>query len=97
MPKLRDAQYQEKVPGLAVDLPELHPCTAEFFVDWLIKYKGLPAETRDNVILNLKRDYERVELRGSMKQAMAHPPITLPSITIPQTIHNHFSLFGKKL
>lgn len=96
MPKLREAEYQEKVPGLAVDLPELRPCTAEFFVDWLIEYKGLNPDTRENVISNLKRDYDRVELRGAMKQAMAHPPLTMPVTmpSIPLTVQ--LSLFGKK-
>lgn len=96
MPKLRDAEYQEKVPGLVVDMPELRPCTAEFFVDWLIEYKDLNPDHRANVISNLKRDYERVEMRGAMKQAMAHPPITMP-VTMPApSVTVQFSLFGRK-
>ena len=89
-----EPDYQPTV-DLAVDLPQgVRPLTAEYFVDWLIEYKGLSPDMRDNVISNLKNDYQRVELQGALKQAMAHPPITLPSITIPQTVHNHFSLFG---
>jgi len=80
-PKLREAEYQQVV-DLAVDLPHgVKPCTAEYFVDWLIEYHGLPEEAREVAISNLKRDYERVELQGALKQAMKTPPITLnPSL-----------------
>lgn len=79
-----EPDYQPIV-NLAIDLPEgLRPLTAEYFVDWLIEYKGLPAETRQNVISNLKRDYDRVELQGALKQSMAHSPVQV-----------NFSLFGK--
>lgn len=84
---LRDTEYQPTV-DLAVDLPHgVRPITAEYFVDWLIEYKGLPLDARDNVISNLKSDYARIELQGALKQAMAKPQVV---------VHNHFSLFGKK-
>lgn len=78
-------EYQQAV-DLAVNLPEAErPLTAEYFVDWLIEYKGLPPEARENVVSNLKRDYQRVELQGALKQAMAHPQVVVG-----------FSLFGAK-
>jgi hypothetical protein len=50
---LREPEYQQVV-DLAVDLPHgVRPCAAEYFVDWLIQYKGLPEEARENVISNL--------------------------------------------
>lgn len=80
-----DPDYQPTV-DLAVDLPHgVRPLTAEYFVDWLIEYKGLPKEVRDNVISNLKGDYAKVELQGALKQAMAHTPVVV-----------QFSLFGRK-
>ena len=79
-----EPKYQKTV-DLAVDIPEVHPLTAEFFVEWLIVYKGLPEDQRDNVVSNLKRDYQRVELQGALKQAMLHPQVSV-----------NFSLFGSK-
>lgn len=83
----KKVQFQE-VQELGVELPnDARPLTAEYFVDWLIEYKGLDPEHRDNVISNLKRDYQRVELQGALKQAMLHPQVV---------VHNHFSLFRRK-
>lgn len=79
-----EPEYQ-KVVDIAVDLPHgVRPLTAEYFVDWLIEYKGLPEETRANVISNLKGDYQKIELQGALKQAMMHPQVVV-----------NFSLFGK--
>jgi hypothetical protein len=78
MPKLRDAEYQEgRDMGLGLKQTELRPCTAEFFVDWLIEYKGLDASQKDNVVSNLKRDYERVRLQGALDYASTLKPVTL--------------------
>lgn len=80
-----EADYQSTV-DLAVDLPSgVRPLTAEYFVDWLIEYKGLSPDMRDNVISNLKSDYARVELQGALKQAMSRPQVVV-----------QFSLFGSK-
>lgn len=82
---MRSPEHQKGI-DLAVDLPTcIRPLTAECFVDWLIEYKGLPADARDNVISNLKRDYQLVELQGALKQSMVNPTVTV-----------HFSLFGKR-
>lgn len=78
-----EPEYQQAV-GLAVDLPEAErPLTAEYFVDWLIEYKGLDPAHRDNVVSNLKRDYQRVELQGALKQSMSRPQVQV-----------QFSIFG---
>lgn len=88
MSKLGDPQYQPSLVDVAVNIPEgMRPLTAEYFVDWLIECKGLDPKMRENVISNLKRDYERVELQGALKQAVAHPQVV---------VHNHLSLFGRK-
>lgn len=82
-----EPKYQATI-DLAVDLPSsIRPLTAEYFVDWLIEYKGLSPDVRDNVISNLKNDYQRVEMQGALKQAMTHPPVV---------VSNYFSLFGRK-
>ena len=79
-----EPQYQS-TPGIAVDFPTgTRPLTAEYFVDWLIEYKGLNKAHRDNVISNLKNDYARVELQGALKQSMTHPPVIV-----------QFSIFGR--
>lgn len=81
---MKSPEYQETVK-LPVDLPSgIRALTAECFVDWLIEYKGLPEYSRENVIDNLKRDYQLVELQGALKQAMAQPKVSID-----------FSLFGK--
>ena len=82
---MMDPEYQKGI-DLAVDLPSgVRPLIAEYFVDWLITYKGLPANARENVITNLKSDYQRVELQGALKQSLAHPQVIV-----------RFSIFGSR-
>lgn len=44
--------------------------TAKEFVDWLVKYKGLPEEARENVEVNLREQYCWHRLQGRLDR---HP------------------------
>jgi hypothetical protein len=43
--------------------------TAEYFTDWLVKYKGLPESSRENVISNLKEAFTHWELKGRLDRS----------------------------
>lgn len=45
---------------------KIRDLTAEEFVDWLVKYKGLPEEARDNVIMNLREQFCWHRLQGRL-------------------------------
>lgn len=45
--------------------------TAKEFVDWLIKYHGLPIQARDNVILNLQQQYDFHRIQGRLENNKA--------------------------
>lgn len=77
---MKEPEYQE----LDLDLPlDVRPLTAEFFVNWLIECHGLPESSRETVISNLKRDYQRMKLAGALEQAMKHPQVV---------VNNHYKL-----
>lgn len=77
-------EYQDAIER-GVEVPQgLRPLTAESFVDWLIEYKSLDPRHKDNVISNLKQDYQRVKLQGALEQSLLHPQVIV-----------EFSIFGK--
>ncbi len=44
---------------------------AESVADWLVQYKGLPEESRENVTSNLREAFKNWELKGRLDRAPA--------------------------